>query len=125
MNTRTSAHPASQALASVRAQNPQLADKLQLATGPAAQLALFSAQPEPPREAAARGLKDHDWDRQRPISKTAFSVVMFCRRCRAQIRLDRGAAAQYAVATKPAAGPAIVRWSSRRPVCTAKGADHG
>ncbi len=126
MNARTSAHPAREALASVRAQNPQLAEKLQLATGPAEQLGLFPAAQSPPVKAAVSlGLKDHDWDRQHPISKTVYSVVLFCKRCKAQMRIFRAASPQYAMPSKQGDGPVILSWSYRRPVCSTTEARHG
>ena len=109
MNPRTSAHPAGEALAAVRAENPQLADKLKLATGPAEQLGLFAAAQDAPPKAVSLGLKDHDWDRQHPISKTAYSVVYFCTRCNVRMRANLGTRPQYRAGFGLTSGPCAFR----------------
>ena len=125
MNARAQqAHSAQQALANLRAQNPQLGHKLHLASAQPEQLALF-AMPQTGRpKQVSLGLKDHDWDQQRPVSKTVFSVVLLCKRCGAQIRLTKGARAQYGVQEKQRGQP-IVLWSAQRPVCAPREAAHG
>lgn len=120
MNPRTSAHPAGEALAAVRAENPQLADKLKLATGPAEQLGLFAAAQDAPPKAVSLGLKDHDWDRQHPISKTAYSVVYFCTRCNVRMRANLGTRPQYRAEGVTHDGLRRLIWSDKRPVCIPK-----
>lgn len=125
MNAPPSAHSARHALASVRAQNPQLAEKVQLATDQAEQLALFASPAAQPESEISRGLKTHEWDRQNPISKTAFAVVLFCTRCKVRMKLSRGSSPQYRVREKHGDEPAILVWSSVRPVCIPKDTPYG
>lgn len=125
MNTQPRAQSARQVLASVRAQHPQIAEKLHLASEPAGQLALFpAANPEQPKEVTL-GRKDHDWDKQNPISKSCFDVVLFCKRCKVRMKLSRGSAPQYRKKEARGDGPAILVWSPIRPVCTPKETPYG
>lgn len=125
MTPRTTSHSARQVLASVRQQNPQLAEKLQLATGPAEQLALFPVPATQRPKEVSLGLKDHEWDREHPIFKTKFSLLLFCKKCRAQIRLFKGGGATYGVPTRREDGLLVLVFSYRRPVCVSKESGHG
>lgn len=127
MNSRTqNAQLAKDALASVRAQNPQLGKKLHMATGAeAGQLALFPSAQQARTTDPSRGLKDHEWDRQNPISKTDFAVVLYCQRCKVRMKLQRGSSPQYRVKTQKGDGPPLLVWSSIRPVCIPKETPYG
>lgn len=125
MNAPPSAHSARHALASVRAQNPQLAEKVQLATDQAEQLALFPIAAPKREKAVSLGLKDHEWDVERPIYRTRFSVLVCCKKCRSQMRLFKGGTATYGVPTRRENGLLVLVFSYTRPVCVSKESGHG
>lgn len=105
--------------------HPGLAEKVQLATGPAEQLNLFPSPTPPGRAAVSLSLKSHDWDVRRPVSKSRFDLVLRCKRCGSYIRSSKGGQPMFSPPTRPDDGPKFFRWSSLRPPCGPKESDHG
>jgi hypothetical protein len=125
MTAHSRAHSARQVLASVRSQHPQLGGKLHLATGPAEQLALFELAAPKPEKEVSLGLKDHEWDLDHPIFRTRFSVLVYCKKCKAQMRVFKGASATFAVPIRRDDGRRVLVFSYRRPFCTSKESGNG
>lgn len=127
MHSRTqNAQLAKDALERARAQKPHLGHRLQMATcDQAEQLAMFPSAQQARTTDPSRGLKDHEWDRQNPISKTDFAVVLYCQRCKVRMKLQRGSSPQYRVKTQKGDGPPLLVWSSIRPVCIPKETPYG
>lgn len=112
---RHSAHSARDALASVRAQNPQLAEKLHLASGQAQQLSLLFERGGG-LVVTEHGLKTHEWDLELPISKTSLYVTYRCKRCPVQLRRMKSGGTYFG---SPAVGRfgAVFVFDKKRPTC--------
>ncbi|HNN97342.1 hypothetical protein [Haliangium sp. UPWRP_2] len=116
MNARAQqAHSAQQALANLRAQNPQLGHKLHLASAQPEQLALLFDQAGA-IAATERGTKAHEWDLARPVSKTRLYVTYQCKRCPVQLRRIVRGPTYYGT---PAAGRlgSVYVFDNKRPSC--------
>lgn len=106
---------ASEIIQRLHAEGEKHAAAVHLASGLPVQLALLGEAPAPPAApaaATARGQKDHDWVWDQPIWKSAHRVIVFCRRCRAQMDKSHQKPAMYSM---PVGG--VLRTLKARPIC--------
>ena len=116
MNARAEqAHSAQQALAHLRAQNPQLGHKLHMASPEPEQLALIFERAGAIVQ-VGRGTKTHEWDLACPVSKTRLYVTYRCKHCSVQLRRMRLGPTYYGTPAPGRLGSIYV-FDNKRPSC--------